>query len=61
MNAILFTSIEISPDLLPLPKGTAGITLIAAWLSNHVPSKVWDEVTNPFPNLKGYTVEFGNG
>ena len=25
-----------------------GFTLIPAWISNYVPSKVWDEVTYPF-------------
>ena len=27
-----------------------GLTLIPAWIRNHVPSKVWDEIINPFPN-----------
>ena len=26
-----------------------GLTLIPAWISNHMPIKVWDEVTYPFP------------
>ena len=30
---------------------------IPAWLSNHMLSKVWDEVTYPFPNFNGCTVE----
>ena len=25
-----------------------GLTLIIAWISNHMPSKVWDEITSPF-------------
>ena len=29
------------------------LTLIPAWKSNHMPSKVWDEITYPFPNIKG--------
>ena len=33
------------------------LTLIAAWISNHMPSKVWDEITYQFPNFNGYTVE----
>ena len=28
-----------------------GLTLIPARLSNHMSSKVWDEITYPFPNL----------
>ena len=28
------------------------LLLIPAWIGNHMPSKVWDESTYPFPNLK---------
>ena len=28
-----------------------------AWVSNHMPGKVWDEITYPFPNFNGATVE----
>ena len=31
--------------------------LIPAWISNHMPSKVWDEITYPFLNFNGATVE----
>ena len=34
-----------------------GLTLIAAWKSNHMTSKVWDEFTYPFLNFNGATVE----
>ena len=50
-----------------------GLTLIQAWINNHIPGKVWDEITYllpnfngyilwneityPFPHLNGYTVE----
>ena len=30
---------------------------ISAWISNHMPSEVWDEITYPFPNFNGCTVE----
>ena len=33
------------------------VTLIPAWISNHMPSKVWDEITYPFLNFSGCTVE----
>ena len=33
------------------------IMQIPAWISNHMPSKVWDEIINPFPNFNGCTVE----
>ena len=34
------------------------IYLIPAWIRNHMPSKVCDEITQPFPNFNGWTVEF---
>ena len=34
-----------------------GLTLIPAWISNHAPCKVWDEITYPFLNFNGCTVE----
>ena len=33
------------------------LTLIPAWISNHLPSKVWDEITYPFLNFNSCTVE----
>ena len=33
-----------------------GLTLMPAWISNHTPSKVWDEISYPFPNFNGCTV-----
>ena len=33
------------------------LTLIPAWISNHTPSKVWDEITYPYPNSNGWTTE----
>ena len=35
-----------------------GLTLIPTWISNHIPRKVWNEITYPFPNFNGATVEF---
>ena len=34
-----------------------GLTLIPAWISNYMLSKVWDEITYPFLNFNGATVE----
>ena len=34
-----------------------GLTLIPAWISNYMSGKVWDEITYPFLNLNGTTVE----
>ena len=33
------------------------LTLIPAWISNHTPSKVWDEITYPFLNFNSCTIE----
>ena len=34
-----------------------GLTLITTWISNHMPSKVWVEITFQFLNFNGCTVE----
>ena len=34
-----------------------GLTLIPTLISNYIHYKVWDEITHPFPNFKGCTVE----
>ena len=34
-----------------------GLILIPAWISNHMLSKVWDEITYPFLYFNGCTVE----
>ena len=34
-----------------------GLTLIPAWVSNHIHYQVWDEITYPFPNFNSCTVE----
>ena len=31
--------------------------LISTWLSNHIVSKVWHEITDPFPNFNGCSIE----
>ena len=33
------------------------LTSILVWISNDIHYKVWDEVTYPFPNSNGFTVE----
>ena len=40
-------------ELAPWPV----LTLIPAWISNHMPSGVLGEITYPFPNFNVYTVE----
>ena len=34
-----------------------GLIFIPAWISNYIHHKVWDEITYPFPNFNGATVE----
>ena len=34
-----------------------GLTLIPAWISNNIHYKVWDEITYPFLNFNGATIE----
>ena len=36
-----------------------GLTLIPAWISYHMPGKVWDEITYSFLNFNGATVKVG--
>ena len=33
------------------------LSLIPAWISNHMSNKAWDEITYPFPNFNGCTVD----
>ena len=30
---------------------------LLTWISNHIPSKEWDAITNPFPHFNGATLE----
>ena len=39
------------------PFNKHGLTLILPWISEHMSSKVWDEITYPFLNFNGTTVE----
>ena len=43
-------------------KGTLSLTWIIfnpVWISNHELSKVWDEISYPFPNFNSCTIEVG--
>ena len=33
------------------------LTLIPVWISDYIHYQMWDEITNPFPNFNGATVE----
>ena len=34
-----------------------GLTLTPAWISYHIHHKMWNEITYPFPNFNGATIE----
>ena len=55
---LLLIDVIIS-DKLCVPKLLLlnGLTLIPGWIDNHVHHNVWNEITYPFPNLDGTTVE----
>ena len=40
-----------------IPTDWHGLTLISAWISNYTHYKMWDEITYPFLNVNGATVE----
>ena len=39
------------------PSTNTDLTFIPVWMNNHMPSLVWDEITEPFLNLNGCIVE----
>ena len=45
------------PGCYLLPFFSHGLTWIQAWISNHMLNTMWDEITNPFPNINCATVE----
>ena len=60
----LFVFVMIIPnDQMAYHYGTSiwlmyiGLTLIPAWICDHILYKVSDEITDPFLNLNGATVE----
>ena len=66
-NDLVMQAVRTSWDVLPLTQFTWGpfyyhrLTLIPVWISNHMPTKIWDEITYSFPNFNGITAELGNG
>ena len=52
---------QITPHSQPRsPFHQRGLILIPAWIYNHMPSKVWDGITYPFPNFNGCTAKICN-
>ena len=49
----------------PCPKFSTGLANLRGpfyyhglvWISNHMPNKLWDKITYPFPNFHGATIE----
>ena len=39
------------------PRYKHELTVIPSWISNYMPRKVWNEITYPFLNFNGFTVE----
>ena len=35
-------------------------TLTSAWISNHMHSRVWDEIAYPYPTSRAQWLKFGN-
>ena len=50
-----YTSLFFGDQWAPFYKHRS--TLIPAWISNHMPSEVWDEITYPLWNFNGSTIE----
>ena len=44
-------------DLFWGPFSYHSLTVNPEWISNHMPSNVWDKIVYPFPNFNGCTVE----
>ena len=52
---LVVLSMMISDAILHDPNH--GLALIQAWISNYIHYKVWDEITHPFLNFNGATVD----
>ena len=63
MGAIIFYVISVNATSLDCSLYHQGLfykyvlTLIPAWISNYILYNVWDEITYPFLNFNGATVE----
>ena len=58
MDAIIYPFFNLNRPLSPSsPFYQHGLTLILAWISNYIHYNVWDEITYPFLNFNGLTVE----
>ena len=67
--SLVATTLQVNYDIYMVPSpgepvyvlyGTQQLTmyiLSVAWICNHIHYKVWDEITYPFLNFNGATVE----
>ena len=51
-QAIIWTNLDLTSKVLSAIHIKHGLTLIPAWISNHMPCKVWDEITYPILNFQ---------
>ena len=49
--------INIGDSWSPAHFTNTSLTLIPAWINNHIHYKVWDEISYPIPNFNGITIE----
>ena len=54
VNKLLYVEVVLTTEIPQLP---TWLTLIAAWISNYIHYNVWDEITYPYSNFNGSTVE----
>ena len=53
-----YVTVPVTMTFFLDPPYQHGLTFIPAWISDHMPIKVWGEITYPSLNFKGATVKF---
>ena len=53
---ITFRCYTLTPRT-PFTNAVSTLIPVCMWISNHMPSEMWDEITHPFLNFNGVTVE----
>ena len=57
INSVKARLVYIRAPNLVIPRTDVMGPLSLTWTSNYIHYKVWDEITDPFPNFNGATVE----
>ena len=57
LQFLLMLSNDFPSDIVVTLDISIGLTLIPAWMGNHIRYTVWNEITYPFLNFNGCTVE----